>query len=237
MPKDNMLEVEKIHTYYEEAHILQGVFLSVGEGESVGVIGRNGAGKTTTLRSIMSINPPRKGNIIFKGEDITGLSPTDISKRGISLTPEERRIFPALNVMEHLRVPTPKSGNGREKMLELVFDIFPTLKERKKQDATSLSGGEQQMLTIARSLITDPDLLLLDEPFEGLAPKIVEKVMNSIKKIRQKGVSILLSSQNLNRALKLANRFYIVEKGKTVWEGPKEELKGNSQLKSRYLGI
>lgn len=210
--------------------------MAIKEGKTVAILGRNGAGKTTTFRSIMSLTPPMQGKIVYRGEDITNLSTHKVSKKGLSLVPENRNIFPALNVMQHLRVPVT-GGGDRDKLLEFVFDLFPVLEERKNQSAPSLSGGEQQMLVIGRALMTDPDLLLLDEPFEGLAPKIVSDVMEALEKIKEEGVNILLSSQNLARALSLSDTFYIIEKGKVGWFGGKEELESSPEIKNKYLGI
>lgn len=210
--------------------------MNVKEGKTVAILGRNGAGKTTILRSIMSLTPPREGKIVYKGEDITNLSPHKVSEKGLSLVPENRNIFPALNVMDHLRVPVMEGGDW-DKLLEFVFDIFPVLEERKNQSAQSLSGGEQQMLVIGRALMTNPKLLLLDEPFEGLAPKIVSNVMKALKKIKGEGVNMLLSSQTFKRALLFADNFYIIEKGKVEWSGEKQELESSPEIRKKYLGV
>jgi len=233
----NILEVDNIHTYYGLAHILQGVSSSLKEGEALALLGRNGAGKTTTLKSIMSLIPPRKGKILYNGEDITGLPPHLIARKGLSMVPEGRHIFPALNVIEHLRVPVSSSKVDRNTLLMRVFNIFPELKDRKKQHASALSGGEQQMLVIARALMTDPKVLLLDEPMEGLAPKAVVKVIESLKIIQKEGVTILFASTNLERAFRIAKRAYILEKGKVVFHFTEDNLGNSLEIQRRYLGV
>jgi len=234
---DDLLELDNIHTYYGLAHILQGISASLREGEAVALLGRNGTGKTTTLKSIMSLIPPRKGTILYNREDITGLLPHVIARKGLSMVPEGRHIFHALNVMDHLRVPISSSKVDRNTLLGRVFNIFPELKEREKQQASALSGGEQQMLVIGRALMTDPKILLLDEPMEGLAPKIVAKVIESLKIIQREGVTILFASTNLESAFQIAKRAYILEKGKVVLHFTENDLVNSLEIQQRYLGV
>jgi branched-chain amino acid transport system ATP-binding protein len=233
----NLLELDNIHTYYGLAHILQGIYASLKEGDAVALLGRNGTGKTTTLKSIMSLIPPRKGTILYDGENITGLPPHLIARKGVSMVPEGRHIFHALNVMEHLRVPVSSLKVDRNTLLMRVFNIFPELKDREKQHASALSGGEQQMLVIARALMTDPKILLLDEPMEGLAPKIVTKVIESLKIIQKEGVTIFFASTNLESAFQIAKRAYILEKGKVVFHLTEENLVNSLEIQQRYLGV
>lgn len=233
----NLLEVDNVDIYYGSAQVIQGLSLSLTEGESVALLGRNGAGKTTIISSIMSLLCPRKGAIFYRGEEITGLAPHLIAKKGLSMVPEGRHIFPALSVMDHLRVPVSSSNVDRSNLLERVFNIFPELLERKRKSASSLSGGEQQMLVIARALMTDPKLLLLDEPMEGLAPKVVDRVIETLKAIQNQGVSIFFASNNLERALRVAERAYVLETGKVVFEFNREKLENSLDIVRRYLGI
>lgn len=233
----NLLEIDNIDTYYGLAHILHGISLSLAEGEAITLLGRNGAGKTTTLKSIMGLVPPRGGQIIYKGEDIAGLSPHVIARKGISLVPSGRHIFPALNVIEHLRVPVSASNNARKNLLKWVFDIFPELGGRERQKASSLSGGEQQMLVIARSLMTEPKLLLLDEPMEGLAPKLVRRVAEAMEAIQKEGITILLCEARLEKALLIAKRGYILETGRIVFQSDKDKLEIPAEIQRAYLGV
>ncbi|MBA7558995.1 High-affinity branched-chain amino acid transport ATP-binding protein LivF [subsurface metagenome] len=233
----NLLEIDNIDTYYGLAHVLHGISLSLAAGEAVALLGRNGAGKTTTLKSIMGLVPPRGGRIIYKGEDIAGLSPHVIARKGISLVPSGRHIFPALNVIEHLRVPVSASKNARKSLLKWVFVIFPELGGREKQKASSLSGGEQQMLVIARSLMTGPKLLLLDEPMEGLAPKLVRRVAEAMAAIQKEGITILLCEARLEKALLIAKRGYILETGRIVFQSDKDKLEIPAEIQRAYLGV
>jgi branched-chain amino acid transport system ATP-binding protein len=233
----NLLEVDDIHSYYGSAHILQGISLSIKKGEAVALLGRNGTGKTTTLKSIMSLIQPREGKILYDGRDITGLPPYLVARKGLSMVPEGRHIFPALNVIQHLRVPVSSSIVDRDRLLSRVFNIFPELQERKKQNASALSGGEQQMLVIARDLMTDPKLLLLDEPMEGLAPKAVARVIESMKVIQKEGVTIFFASADLKRAFEIARRAYILEKGKVVFHLTEEHLGNSLEIQQKYLGV
>lgn len=231
-----MLEVEAIDTFYEEAHILHNVSLKVEKGETICLLGRNGAGKTTTLRSIVGLTPAKTGQILFKGEDITKLMPHIIARRGIGWVPDNRRIFPTLTVQRNLEIARKSLGH-KEWDLKEIYEHFPTLEELKDHKGEYLSGGEQQMLAIARTLMGNPDLLLLDEPSQGLAPKIIKEVMNIILELKKKGVSILLVEQNSVMALAISDRCYILDDGRIVHESPARELDGNRELKKELLGI
>lgn len=233
-----MLEVNNIHTFYGRSHILQGVSLTVEPREIVCLLGRNGVGKTTTLKSIIGLNPPRKGTICFEKEQISGLKPHEISRKGISYVPEERRIFPALTVKDNLVLGTKSLSSltieMKIKNLEKMYHYFPILNSRKKQMGGTLSGGEQQMLTIARGLIGNPRLMLLDEPFEGLAPLIVKELKKIISLLSQEdGLTLLLVEQNAHMALKLSNRGYVLEKGTVTFEGPSDVMRESDEVKKR----
>ena len=236
-----MLRLENVNTYYGYSHILQGVSLEVKEGEIVVLLGRNGVGKTTTMKTIMGIQPPRDGKIIFRNENIAGLPPHKIAQRGISLIPEDRRIIPNLTVYENLKLGSLILGKTekRDPLFEMVFDYFPRLKERLKQDGAKLSGGEQQMLTIARGLMSKPKLMLIDEPSEGLAPKIVHEIMEIIKKLQTDGVTILLVEQHVEMAMRLSEnlRAYLMEKGQIRMCGNLEELNCRVDEVVRCLGV
>src|SRR5271157_4840990 len=235
-----MLSLENVNTYYGYSHILQGVSLEVKPGEIVVLLGRNGVGKTTTMKTIMGIQPPKTGKVIFLDENIAGLPPHRIAQRGISLIPEDRRVIPSLTVYENLKLGSLIRGNGekREAMFQMVFDYFPRLKERLKQDGGRLSGGEQQMLTIARGLMARPKLMLIDEPSEGLAPKIVHEIMEIIKKLQKDGVTILLVEQHVEMAMRLSEnlRAYIMEKGQIRMTGNLEELDARIEEVVQCLG-
>ena len=246
----SLLDVDAIDAYYGESHILRDLSITVEEGEICALLGRNGAGKTTTLRSIAGAKPPqvRDGSIQFKGDDITSLPADDVAMQGISLVPEERRVFANLTVEENLRIAEvsrnrsntwrrPLTTTGRAMSTEQVYDDFPRLRERKTQKAGTLSGGEQQMLAIARALKQSTDLLLLDEPYEGLAPKIVEDVEAAVERISEQGVTILLVEQNAAAAIKIADRAYVVDQGKVVFDGTAGELRADEETRSRYLGV
>ena len=234
-----MLEVRNIHTYYGQSHILQGVSLRVNQGEIVLLSGRNGAGKTTTMRSILGLAPPKAGEIFFLGEKISGLSVHIISRKGISLVPEGRMIIPGLTVYENLKLATLRNPNkARVKdLFERVAEIFPRLRERMDQEGTSLSGGEQQMLAIARSLVSDPVLMLIDEPSEGLSPLLVEKIAEVLKEIKERGTTILLVEQNTDMALEISNRCYLMEEGVIKFEGSPEAIKGDEKIQREYLAV
>ena len=234
-----MLKVQNIHTYYGQSHILQGVSLQVEKGEIVLLSGRNGAGKTTTIRSIMGLVPPKSGEIHFLGERITGVPVHLVSQKGISLVPEGRKIIPGLSVFENLKLATLKNRDKVKvgELFEQIAQIFPRLKERWTQEGTSLSGGEQQMLAIARALISDPVLILIDEPSEGLSPIMVEKIAEVLKEIQKKGTTILLVEQNTDMALEISNRCYLMDEGVIKFEGSPEEIKNNEEIQREYLAI
>ena len=229
-----MLEVSGLHTYYGESHVLQGVSLTVGPGEVVAILGRNGMGKTTLMRSIIGFTPPRRGSVRFKGQDITGWASHRMTGLGMALVPQGRRVFPSLSVRENLDVA--RRGDGRWS-LEGVYAVFPRLRERERNRANKLSGGEQQMLAIGRALMSNPDLLLMDEPTEGLAPLIVREVGRVMGELRGQGLSILLVEQNLPLALAVANRIHILSRGQIVHSSTPAELMASEAVKSRYLGV
>jgi branched-chain amino acid transport system ATP-binding protein len=230
-----IIEIRGIHTYYGTSHILFGVSLEVQEGETVCLLGRNGAGKTTTLRSIIGLTPPRSGSIKFKGEEIIGKAPYVISREGIGFVPEDRRIFPSLSVREQLEVAR-KAGVGNW-TVEKVYELFPQLKNLEKHMGNQLSGGEQQMLTIARTLMGNPELLLLDEPSEGLAPLVVDDLMEQIRKLKREKIALLLSEMGLGFAVELSDRAYVIDKGQIQWSGTCSELQKDEELKRKYLAI
>jgi branched-chain amino acid transport system ATP-binding protein len=233
-----LLSVEELHTHYGEAHILQGVSLVLDEGEIVTLIGRNGAGKTTTLKSIMGIVRPRPGRVRFRGEDITGLGAHAIARRGIAWVPEERRILPNLTVLENLRLGMLGArSDGGARALEEVFEHFPRLRERIAHRGRFLSGGEQQMLAIARGLIARPAVMLVDEPTEGLAPLIVQNLTHVLAEINRRGTSILLVEQTLEVALALSRRLYVMDQGRVQFEGTPEALRRDPTVQQRFLEI
>lgn len=236
MADEPLLDVNDIHTSYGESHVLFGVSLSVNEGEVVSLLGRNGAGKTTTLRSIAGILPVDSGQITFQGENITNLQDYTIADRGISYVPENRQIFPDFTVEENLKMGKIHTTSENYTMEE-VFDEFPRLRNRRSQRASQLSGGEQQMLVIARALLSDTKLLMLDEPTEGLAPKIVNDVIRIISEIKDRGITVLLVEQNVNAAVSVADRHYIIDKGEVVYEGSNQDMKENTELQEEYLGV
>ena len=231
-----MLELNNVHAYYGDSHVLHGISLSVAEGEVVGLLGRNGAGKTTTLLTIMGYVRCREGTVGYKGERLDGLHTHRIARRGISFVPQERRIFPSLTVRENLTVGQRRAGRGRWSLND-IFEIFPNLGARQKNLGCHLSGGEQQMLAIARALMLDPSVLLLDEPSEGLAPLIVEKIVQVLCDVKGTGLPILLVEQNLHTALKLADRHYILSKGEICYQGSSIELEADGAVKRQYLGV
>ena len=230
-----MLELENVHAYYGDSHVLRGISISVAEGEVVGLLGRNGVGKTTTLLTIMGYVRCREGRIVYKGARMDGLRPHLIARQGIGFVPQERRIFPSLTVRENLTVGEPRSGRGRWTLKD-IFQIFPNLEARRKHLGSNLSGGEQQMLAIARALMLDPSMLLRDEPPEGLAPMIVGKIVQVLRYVKGKGSPMLLIEQNLRTALELADRHYILSKGEICYSGLSKELEADEAVKSRYLG-
>ena len=229
-----MIELERINTFYGLGHILHDLSLRVGEGEVVALLGRNGAGKTTTLRSIAGLTPPRKGEIRYKGRNIAGLEAHRVSRLGIALVPETRDIFSYLSTRENLSIAQRKSSRWQ---IDNVLERFPSLKARLGNKGRELSGGEQQMLAIARALLTGPELLLLDEPSQGLAPLVVDAVMNTIRELKNERVSMLLVEQNAEMALRLADRVYVIDHGTVVFEGTPERLRGDRQVTTTYLGV
>ncbi|HUQ22015.1 MAG TPA: ABC transporter ATP-binding protein [Gaiellaceae bacterium] len=233
-----MLELDDVHTYYGAIHALKGISLVVNEGEVVTLIGANGAGKSTTLRSINGLNHPRRGTIRFRGRDITNAAPHGIVKDGIAQSPEGRRLFPRMSVLENLEMGAfqrEDRGNMKEDM-DRVFQLFPRLAERKQQKAGTMSGGEQQMVAMGRALMARPKLLLLDEPSMGLAPIFVEKIFEIIAEINAQGTPILLVEQNALMALDAASRGYVMETGTIALEGPAKELRQNERVRKAYLG-
>lgn len=234
---NKMLSLIKIHTYYGESYILRGISLEIQKGMIVALLGRNGMGKTTTIRSIIGFTPPRFGEIIFEDKNIVGLPPYKIAKLGIGLVPQGRFIFPSLTVEENLLM----SARGLEKpeswSLDEIYSLFPILKERSRLRGHLLSGGEQQMLAIARALMTNPRLILMDEPSEGLAPIIVKEVEKIILQLKKEGLSILLVEQNLPMALKLSDYVYVLSKGEVVYESTPDQLNLNEEIKSKYIGV
>ncbi|WP_232701921.1 ABC transporter ATP-binding protein [Halobacterium wangiae] len=215
-----LLEVEDVHTYYGESHVLEGVSLEVERGEVVALVGRNGVGKTTTLRSILQLTPPREGEVRYDGESLVGLDTHEVADRGVGWIPEDRRVFAHLTVAENVRLSVPEDSD-EEAGLETAFEAFPDLRELRTRDAGTLSGGQQQMLSIARGLVGENDLLLVDEPSEGLAPLIVQNVADALREVAE-DTTLLLVEQNLPLALDLADRFYVVDHGTVVDEGSTE---------------
>lgn len=238
-----LLEVKDLNTFYGESHVLQGLSLNVAKGELVALLGRNGMGKSTTLKTIMGLVKSKSGHVIFEGTDITGLPPYKAAQAGIGYVPEERRIFPELSVYDNLllgikggKIKNPNDPNVWT--IDRIYSHFPKLKERCNQQGRFLSGGEQQMLSIGRSLMGNPRLLLVDEPTEGLAPIMVQEVRNVLEEINKKaGVSILLVEHNLKVALSLAHRVYLMGKAHIGYQGSVEELKNNQEVRAKYLEV
>ncbi|HWD34456.1 MAG: ABC transporter ATP-binding protein [Pseudomonas sp.] len=229
-----MLNVDNIHSYYDKSHVLEGVSLNVGDGELVTLLGRNGAGKTTTLRSILGIVRPRQGQIHFKGQPLVGREIFEIARQGIALVPEHRGIFRLLSVEENLKIAARKDSRWQ---LADVYTMFPRLKERRNNNGFALSGGEQQMLAIARALLNDPKLLILDEPTEGLAPVIVDELVKILRRIKDEGLSILLVEQNLMVCDALADRHYVLEQGRVAYQGSAAQFRADPSIKNRYLAL
>jgi len=230
----SILQVEDIHTYYGDAYVLQGLSLELGQGQILGLLGRNGVGKTTLVNSIVGFNRPRRGRILFKGEDVTGFTSFQTVRMGMGLVPQGRRVFASLTVEENLNVAKTHEEGWT---LKRVYELFPRLEERRRQRAKTLSGGEQQMLAIARGLMTNPDCLIMDEPSEGLAPIIIQAVWQAVSKLKAQGLSILLVEQNAALALQLVDYVHVISKGRVVYSGTPKELWADDAVKSKYLGI
>jgi branched-chain amino acid transport system ATP-binding protein len=230
----SILQVEDIHTYYGDAYVLQGLSLELGQGQILGLLGRNGVGKTTLVNSIVGFNRPRRGRILFKGEDVTGFTSFQTVRMGMGLVPQGRRVFASLTVEENLNVAKTHEEGWT---LKRVYELFPRLEERRRQRAKTLSGGEQQMLAIARGLMTNPDCLIMDEPSEGLAPIIIQTVWQAVSKLKAQGLSILLVEQNAALALQLVDYVHVISKGRVVYSGTPKELWADDAVKSKYLGI
>lgn len=233
-----ILEIDNIDTYYGQSHVLQGISLSIEEGEVVSLLGRNGVGKTTTLRSIMGLTPPRNGSIRFRGEEIAGKKPFEIARLGIGYVPDDRRIFPDLTTFENLeiarRMSTKKQGHWN---IDTVCNLFPVLRELGSSKGTHLSGGEQKMLAIGRALMKNPELILLDEPAEGLAPLVVVALSKAIREIRDTGITVFLADQNVRFCRKAADKGYIIEKGSIQYQDEMKNILENEEIVKRYLTV
>ena len=233
-----ILEIKDIHSYYETSHILHGISMEIGQGEAVSLLGRNGAGKSTTMKSIIGLVKPRRGSIIFKGQEIAGKQPYQIARLGIGYVPEDRRIYYELTVQENLEVAAKPPLSGQEPWtVEKVYEAFPKLRSMAGRKGRQMSGGEQQMLTIGRTLMGNPEVLLLDEPSEGLAPLVVEALGECIKGIIAQGMTLILAEQNSVFALKLVHRAYLIDDGKMIWQGTVDEIAANEELKMKYLSV
>jgi branched-chain amino acid transport system ATP-binding protein len=239
----SLLDVEDIHTYYEHSHVLQGVTLRAEAGRVTALLGRNGVGKTTLIRSIIGFTPPRSGRIRFDGQAIERLPSHAIARRGVGLVPQGRRIFPSLTVEENLRIgglparPSANSGEPRRWTRETVYELFPRLRERSGHYGGQLSGGEQQMVAIARALMSNPVLLLMDEPSEGLAPLIVRELERTLHRLKETGLAIVLVEQNLPLALAVADEAYIISKGRVVFDGDPNVIRTDDAVRTKHLGI
>jgi branched-chain amino acid transport system ATP-binding protein len=232
-----VLLVRDIHTYYGDSYVVQGVSLRVDRGQIVVLMGRNGVGKTTTIRSIVGLTPPRRGSVVFNGEELTRLPTHEIARRGIALVPQGRRVFASLTVREHLTISASRK-RSESWSLDRLFEVFPPLKERLNQRAIHLSGGEQSMLAIARALRTEPECLLMDEPTEGIAPLFVENVLGVVRSLREvRGLGILMVVHELPIALAIADHIYIMDKGRVVFDGSSNDLKQRPDILERYVGI
>ena len=232
-----LLSVDGIEVFIKSSRILRGVSLAVDRGEVVCLIGRNGAGKTTTLRSVIGLTPPKEGRVRFKGEDVTGMEPYLLTRKGISYVPDDRRIFADLSVGENLEIAVRSAATGAGWGREKVFELFPALARIESRKGGCLSGGEQKMLAVARALMGNPELLLLDEPTEGLAPALVRSLEGQIKKLRDGGLTVLLAEQNVKSALRLSDRGYIIDNGQIRYEGSIQELRENEEVRRKYLLI
>ena len=233
----SLLTVEDIHTAYGLSRVLFGISLEINAGECVCLLGRNGVGKSTTMRSIMGLTPPSSGRVRWKGQDITGRAPHQIARAGIGFVPEDRRVFAELSVWENLDVAARAGGRSGHWTVETVYELFPVLRELRNRQGGFLSGGEQQMLTIGRTLMGNPELLLLDEPSEGLAPLVVETLRVKIGELRDQGMTILLAEQGVEFSLSLADRVYVLEKGEVRHAGPAAELRDNKELRERLMAL
>ncbi len=231
-----MLEVEDLHAYYGKSHILQGVHLRVGSGEIVSILGRNGVGRSTTLKAIMGDVPPR-GSIAFKGKPIAGLKPYEIAHRGLGYVPEDRAIFPGLTVAQNLLLGVKGGRKSARWSFEDTYNLFPVLRQRADTPAGVLSGGEQQMLTICRTLMGDPDMIMIDEPTEGLAPQMVERIAALLQRIAERSIAILLVEQKLTIALRISHRLYVMGHGRMVFEGSPADLRGNETVRREWLEV
>ncbi len=229
-----MLDVRGVHAYYGLSHVLFDVSLQVQEGEAVFLLGRNGAGKSTTLKSVVGLVPPRHGSVRYRGHDLVGLAPHQVAQLGVGYVPDDRRIFPDLTVLENLEVAARGTGYWT---FERVFELFPVLREKRHHRGSHLSGGEQKMLAIARALVGNPDLLLLDEPMEGLAPRLVRVLEERIQHLKAQGLTVLLAEQNVASALRLADRGYVIDDGRIRFEGSVRELRENHEVRRRYLMV
>jgi len=232
-----LLTVEDIHTAYGLSRVLFGISLEVAAGECVCLLGRNGVGKTTTIRSVMGLTPPTRGRVTWKGQDITGWPPHRVARAGIGFVPEDRRIFAELSVLENLTVGAQAAHRTGRWTLNAVFELFPVLRELRDRQGGFLSGGEQQMLTIARTLMGNPELLLLDEPSEGLAPLVVEALLNQVGELKRQGLTILLAEQGVDFSLALADRVYVLERGSVRHSGPAAQLRDDTALRDKLLAI
>lgn len=232
-----MLELVDVHTYYGESQALWGISLKVERGSVVGILGRNGMGKTTIIHSIIGFTPPRRGRVIIKGKEVTNLEPNRIARMGVALVPQGRRIFPSLNVRENLTMAARGGAQRETWSLDRIYSLFASLKERANYRGNLLSGGEQQMLSIGRALMTNPDLLLMDEPSEGLAPLIVQELGDTIKELNKRGLSILLVEQNISLAFAVADYVYVVDKGMIVYESTPAALEKEEKVKEVYIGL
>lgn len=238
MRDTSLLTVDGLHAHYGKSHILHGVTFQVGQGEVVSLLGRNGSGRSTTLKAIMGLVPPTGGHIVLRGKELTGARAFTICRSGIAYVPEEREVFLNLTVDENLRMGEQKGAEGAARWtIEQMFDYFPRLKERRNTRAGSLSGGEQQMLTMCRSLLGNPLVILIDEPTEGLAPKIVELVAEYLKELRRRGIAVLLVEQKLAIALEISERCYVMGHGRIVFEGTPAELRANQYIRKEWLEV
>jgi branched-chain amino acid transport system ATP-binding protein len=239
-PEKPLIAVEDVHAFYGKSHVLHGVSLAVGKGEVVGLIGRNGVGKSTTLKTIIGLVPASRGRVLLEGEPVTGVAPHRLAQRGIAYVPEDRRIFRLLTVMENLRTGLDRAGvteTRKKKLLDKVLGYFPVLGERRNQAGGTLSGGEQQMLAIARAMMLEPKIVLLDEPTEGLMPRMVSQIRAIIDVLHREGVAILLVEQNVPLTLEASNRVYFMEKGTVRHHAVAAELKVGDAVIHQYLGV